>query len=697
MIVSFGVAGCATAPAPVAEPTATGARGFPTPAESAGAPGVASLYQAAIGLVEASLRLHETDRAKEWLARAPAAQRGWEWRYLAAQSDRSAAMIPVEGGAVADLTMSPDGRLVAAAMADGRTHLLDAGTGALVRTLEGHTGSAWTPVFTADGRRLATASSDGTARMWDVATGEQLLVMPGNGQGVASAALSPGDELLAVSSWARTPERGVYGTLNVYDSRTGQRLRHLEHGDYPIASLAWSADGVRLIGGTWDWNLLIWDARAWAEPRVLLPPESADYKRIEDFALSPNGSHLAVAHSDGRVRVWDLERFEIVRTLHSPSEGVIKTIADAAYLPDGEVVATVGGDLTVRLWDAETGALLAVHHGHDRPILTVAVSPDGRRLYSAGSGGNVRIWDLESLDPARAAWRIPRSSAATERGAATVYDIAFDPDQRRAVVTTYEGWLRVIDVATGREVRGWRASDEATVGVDWSPDGRWIASTDNDGYTVLWDAASAARVTDLQHANRQLLNVAFSPDGSLIAAPGVGPAIEIYRVPSGERVASLTDGRGAVGDVVWNTNATLAATYTDGKVRLWEVSQATPTSTIDAGSSGTPAIAFDPSGERLAVVLGRSMRIWEVTSRAWFADWAPRSGSVRSISWSPDGGRIAAAVSGNTFEVWDAATGAALLRLPHAASAWLVAWTRRLELVLVPLDETVRVLRARTN
>jgi hypothetical protein len=41
-------------------------------------------------------------------------------------------------------------------------------------------------------------------------------------------------------------------------------------------------------------------------------------------------------------------------------------------------------------------------------------------------------------------------------------------------------------------------------------------------------------------------------------------------------------------------------------------------------------------------------------------------------------------------------TGAVLLRVPYAASVWQVRWSRDgADLFALPLDETVRVLRAR--
>ena len=286
-----------------------------------------TLYLATIAAAEAGLRLHETDRVKHWLAEAPSELRGWEWRYLYALSDRSEATFAAPGGAIADLSVSPDGRLLAAGAADGTASLLDARSGATIRTLTGHTAAVWSPVFSPDGRRLATASSDGSVRVWDVAGGSQLRMFPDNGRGVAAVAWHPVLPQLAVSSWNRSSERGVWGTINVWDTETGLSVRRFEHGVKPIGSIAFNHDGSLVAAGTWDYDVVIWETKNWTEKARLWPPKNADYKAVRDLTFSPDGSRLAVSYADGRARIWHVARAEVERTLYTPAEGLIKEAA----------------------------------------------------------------------------------------------------------------------------------------------------------------------------------------------------------------------------------------------------------------------------------------------------------------------------------------------------------------------------------
>jgi WD40 repeat protein len=146
--------------------------------------------------------------------------------------------------------------------------------------------------------------------------------------------------------------------------------------------------------------------------------------------------------------------------------------------------------------------------------------------------------------------------------------------------------------------------------------------------------------------------------------------------------------------VAWTEAGVLVASSSDGKVRLWNPVATAPLAVLDAGRSGAPAIAIDPAHRRLVVALGRKVRLWDLGGARWIDSLPDRAASVERLAVSPDGSRIAAALAGNLFEVWESATGDVLLRLPGSSSAWSAAWPRADLLALVPLDGTIRVLRA---
>ncbi|EJF55651.1 WD40 repeat-like protein, partial [Dichomitus squalens LYAD-421 SS1] len=90
-----------------------------------------------------------------------------------------------------DVAFSPDGRLLLSASWDGTVKIWDAYTGAIVRSLEGHTSPVCTASFSPCGKYIASASSDETVRVWRASDGSCLATLSDHDQSVLHVAFTP--------------------------------------------------------------------------------------------------------------------------------------------------------------------------------------------------------------------------------------------------------------------------------------------------------------------------------------------------------------------------------------------------------------------------------------------------------------------------------------------------------------------------
>lgn len=126
---------------------------------------------------------------------------------------------------------------LASASDDGTVRTWDAETGALQKTLEGHTSAVHSVTFSRDKRRLASASWDNTVRIWDSKTGALQQTLEGHTRGVNSVAFSRDGRRLASASWDNT--------VRIWDAKTGVRQQTLEIGTF-LRRLAFSCHDSHL-------------------------------------------------------------------------------------------------------------------------------------------------------------------------------------------------------------------------------------------------------------------------------------------------------------------------------------------------------------------------------------------------------------------------------------------------------------------
>ena len=129
---------------------------------------------------------------------------------------------------------SADGRLAATAGSDGVARVWNGRTGALVRTLAGHTDVVTAIAFGRGGRLLATASMDDTARIWNLADGSSRTLVARD-EGLTSVAFSPNGKLLLTA--------GRKGDAHTWDVASGASVKVFRGHVSTVSDARFSQDG----------------------------------------------------------------------------------------------------------------------------------------------------------------------------------------------------------------------------------------------------------------------------------------------------------------------------------------------------------------------------------------------------------------------------------------------------------------------
>ena len=105
-------------------------------------------------------------------------------------------------------------------------------------------------------------------------------------------------------------------------------------------------------------------------------------------AYSPDGTKIISGSFDNTIKIWDANTGECLQTL----EGHSHYVWSVAYSPDGTKIVSGSYDNTIKIWDANTGACLQTLTGHSGGVESVAYSPDGTKIISGSWDRTVKIW-----------------------------------------------------------------------------------------------------------------------------------------------------------------------------------------------------------------------------------------------------------------------------------------------------------------
>lgn len=420
------------------------------------------------------------------------------------------------------MTVSPDGRTVAAGGYSGNVKLVTEGT----------------PV--------QSVSSD--------VEKEQMLL---------SLDFGPDRRLLAVAGQALDRPSGG-GFVVLRDLASGERRVLPDYGN--AARVRFSPDGRWLAIGGDQGEFALHPLRPGDKPPVLKLTRAGS---AADIAFADGGKWLFVAWSFGRIDVLDMATGERRHTLLSLDHGMIEGMSVA---PDGNVMVTTHGDGSVRRWAwrrFDNGWTSREIYRHPGAPQGVALLDEGSRVATVDSDGRLVVArDLHLVAPQRLQWQstVDIQQAWLDAGQGRIGIVTpqgprwIDPAARSVTVAPAEAVPSLLrghglDAVARQGALALKRKDKTivlegpggtrTLPLDaplataaFSADGRFVYTLAN--HTVRAWATDTAEPAGPQAAVGELAGrLVASPDGRWLAIVHAAP-LQIGKLARGVRQASVS-------------------------------------------------------------------------------------------------------------------------------------------------------------
>jgi dipeptidyl aminopeptidase/acylaminoacyl peptidase len=316
----------------------------------------------------------------------------------------------------------------------------------------------------------------------------------------------------------------------------------------------------------------------------------------------------------------------LVATANRPSAPAIYRtpvpIASLAFRPDGAELA-IGGYREVTIWDPSTGKLLRRLPGFAQRIQGLTYSADGSKLVVAG-GTPGEFGELALVDP---------NGGQPNRTLASSSDlflgVAISPDGSLVACSGADRTLRVLEVASGKELCQIKQSADWVTGVAFDRDGVSVAASSADKLVKVFEARTGKLQTTYLGHGEPVLAVAFDLDSNKAVTAGADKKLHVWD----PKVIAAEDGTAALledrfkkelsskliegfGDDVLDLAVAVGQVFSasaDGKVRQHDLKTSKLIRTFEGLDDWAYSLAIDPTGKRLAVGgFDGSVRVYEV-------------------------------------------------------------------------------------
>lgn len=458
--------------------------------------------------------------------------------YIQSLADDKTAAVIKTGGRVSKLAINRTGNRTAWITAAGDVFLYDIRGGITNQIAESLTLSPEALTLSADGRYLAAGFSDGTVTLWDTRENSLLFSSKVHTNRVEYIVITESPLMLYTAGWdriikgtdpvkkssfivadnlsmftipalSRDENRFAYSigpdVINVfvneewkYLTTHGSGIRGLRYDK--VTNALYSADNYGIV----SWNL--------TGREVLKRIRRDDLTGALDIA--PSGTHLLAGTYSNGVVEYVTENPDSFFIYSGPRA----TVKDVGYSPDGTLVTAVGSDSVLWQWNVdneEAHVAMYAPHGYYESF---AFSPDGKYLAAGNRDTTITLWRFDSI-----------AVEKTLQGQRLTSDIVFSSDSRLFATTSVDGSVKIWEALTGRPVTTIFKNNTYQRQIAWSRDKEYLAFGNLDKNLYLTNVTTG-ETEELKGHEGWIEGIAFLKGDSLLASASMDGTVIIWDV-----------------------------------------------------------------------------------------------------------------------------------------------------------------------
>jgi outer membrane protein assembly factor BamB len=249
--------------------------------------------------------------------------------------------------------------------------------------------------------------------------------------------------------------------------------------------------------------------------------------------------------------------------------------------------------------------------------------------------------------------------------------LAFSPDGETLALGSWRGAVRVVELASSKDMPAPARHNDWVCSVSFSKDGKLLVSAGGSEFTParnggktsgqikVWDVAAKKERGQLTGHTNKVFSAAFAPDGQTLATGSADQTVRLWDVAKMAPRAELKGHAEAVSAVAFSPDGkTIVSASWDKTVRLWDAATGEHHGTLQGHEEEVLAVAVSPDGQTLATGgADWTVRLWDLPTQKQRAVLKGHQGTVYCAAFSADGKTLATGSGDETIKLWDVAAG----------------------------------------